>query len=364
MKKNICFPFIGDSFGGSHKSSIIIIKELKRIGFNPIVIIHKRGILEEILRQDNIEYRYYPLNRFVGTSKSKIKNFWNICHNFFFITRILKKNKIDCVHTNDMRMHLSWILPSVFFRKRFIWHQRTILPSSLLVKLLIRIPKKIICISKFVKDSFPKLYHSRIKVIYNPIETIVNRKYEKEDNQFKKKNKIIKIGVFANLQSIKQPSILIQIARKLKTLNKDFQICIFGNDKENLKEELIKNLKKNYITKNVEFFGFKYPIEKWIKIMDIVLATSLADGFGRTIIESMNLKVPVIASNSGGHAEIISHLDNGILVKAQDHNEFVESIMKIIKDKSFKKKLVNEAYKYSQNFLADKITKKVIKEYE
>ena len=26
MKKVICFPFIGDSFGGSHQSSLVIIK--------------------------------------------------------------------------------------------------------------------------------------------------------------------------------------------------------------------------------------------------------------------------------------------------------------------------------------------------
>ena len=39
-----------------------------------------------------------------------------------------------------------------------------------------------------------------------------------------------------------------------------------------------------------KFFNFKFPIEPWILNMNIILASSVSDGFGRTIIETMFLK--------------------------------------------------------------------------
>ena len=46
-KKKICFPLKSHSFGGSHKSALIIIKNIDKKIFNPIVVIHRRGVIEK-----------------------------------------------------------------------------------------------------------------------------------------------------------------------------------------------------------------------------------------------------------------------------------------------------------------------------
>ena len=73
--------------------------------------------------------------------------------------------------------------------------------------------------------------------------------------------------------------------------------------------------------------GFKSPIEPWIKSSHVLVASSKGDGFGRTIIEAMNLQVPVIASNFGGHKEIIKHNYNGLISKNRSADEVVKCIL-------------------------------------
>ena len=44
-KIRICYPYIGDSIGGSHLSSIELIKKLDKKKFEAIPLLHKKGIL-------------------------------------------------------------------------------------------------------------------------------------------------------------------------------------------------------------------------------------------------------------------------------------------------------------------------------
>ena len=74
MKRIICFPFDGDKIGGSHILSIEIIKSLKKVNtIEPVVVLHKKGKLLQLLKKNHINYDYLPLYLF--TSKiDVIKN--------------------------------------------------------------------------------------------------------------------------------------------------------------------------------------------------------------------------------------------------------------------------------------------------
>ena len=57
-RKRICFPFVGDSVGGSHKSALILIDKLNLKLFDPLIVLHKEGPFEDFLKKKmlNIEY--------------------------------------------------------------------------------------------------------------------------------------------------------------------------------------------------------------------------------------------------------------------------------------------------------------------
>ena len=55
-KITILYPFQGKTFGGGHVSIISMIKLLDKKKFKPIIFIHEKGILGEILKRENINY--------------------------------------------------------------------------------------------------------------------------------------------------------------------------------------------------------------------------------------------------------------------------------------------------------------------
>ena len=172
------------------------------------------------------------------------------------------------------------------------------------------------------------------------------------------------IGFFGNIQKIKQPYLLLEIAELIKKNRKNIKICCFGNDKENLLNNLKSQINFKNIHNYIEFFNFTYPVEPIMNDMDIIIATSLNDGFGRTIIEGMKLKKPVIASNAGAHNEIINNNQNGILVDPGDPKMFYLGIIKILNNRKFKNKIVRNALEDCKIFSVKNINSHLIRLYE
>ena len=83
------------------------------------------------------------------------------------------------------------------------------------------------------------------------------------------------------------------------------------------------------------------PVEAYMAACDILIAPSTGDAFGRTLIEAMALHVPVVASDTGGHKEIITHGVNGLLANANDVKGYGKCVDLLIKDQVLREQLVN-----------------------
>ena len=111
-KKKILFPFVGDSFGGSHIASILLIKNLSRINYDfKILIFTHNGELAKYLISKKIPFQSLNLeNDKLNTGVL----FFYLVRNLRVILEIIKKNDIKIIHTNDLRMHYLWSILSFF----------------------------------------------------------------------------------------------------------------------------------------------------------------------------------------------------------------------------------------------------------
>ena len=50
-KKRICFPFEGNNLGGSHYSTLELIKNLDRKKFEILIVLHKKGYFYNFLKK-------------------------------------------------------------------------------------------------------------------------------------------------------------------------------------------------------------------------------------------------------------------------------------------------------------------------
>jgi glycosyltransferase involved in cell wall biosynthesis len=110
---------------------------------------------------------------------------------------------------------------------------------------------------------------------------------------------------------------------------------IFGDGDETYINELKTFLREKGLTEVVSFHG-KVPQDELIHYYDrsqIMLVPSLwQEPFGLVVAEAMARELPVIASNVGGPAEIITHDKNGLLVEAGDESALALALKQLIKD--------------------------------
>ncbi|MDC3091808.1 glycosyltransferase [Rickettsiales bacterium] len=178
----------------------------------------------------------------------------------------------------------------------------------------------------------------RAEVIGNPFE-----KYDCK-RKYKSKKKIVSYIGNSNLQ--KRARFFIDIAKDLNKKDSNISFHVLGDVPYESKEILC--LKKY----NIKFFKKNYDVRKFLNESNLLVAPGINEGFGRTLVEAMLLKVPVVASNSGAHKEIILNDKYGILAKPDNLHDFSLKILKSLKN--YDKKKIDLAFIYcKENFNID-----------
>ena len=125
----VCFPFVGDSIGGSHMSALLLIDGLDRKRYEPIIVIHEEGPFAEHLRGRNISFKLLPLPVYAGQVPKTVTIALTIVRNLPRLVGFLKRENISIVHGNDFRMNLTWNAAAKLTGRPAVWHQRA-LPYS------------------------------------------------------------------------------------------------------------------------------------------------------------------------------------------------------------------------------------------
>ena len=180
----VLFPFVGDSVGGSHISTLELYYALIDKKITALIVLHVHdGPLAKYLRNKNIPFYVLKPSALAGSSPKKIDIIVGIISNFFNFVKFIKKYKIDIVHGNDLRVNLSWSIPAKIYTKGFVWHQRTLLSDSKLWFLIRYMCNYFIAISNAVMQSAPiNINNNKKQIIYNPfnVDSTTNKKLERK----------------------------------------------------------------------------------------------------------------------------------------------------------------------------------------
>jgi glycosyltransferase involved in cell wall biosynthesis len=355
---HICFPFTGDSVGGSHISTLTLANGLIKLGHKVTIVIHKPGILQRELEALQLPYRILGIDQNIGQTAGLLEYLSDVKGNFVRIYRFLAEITPDIVHTNDMRIHLFWTTPARLRGVATVWHQRTYFTSSLIARYMMLVASHTIVISNATLQTLPSHDRADISLISNPVTLVkpdikaidLARKtiVEKVISNLETKQLIV-LGCFGNLRPLKNPQMFVNlIAYLVHDLGHNVVGAMFGKDENFQKHELEVLAKNEGISGHLIFMGFLRPVEAYMAACNILIAPSKGDAFGRTLIEAMALRVPVVASDAGGHKEIIRHHVNGLLVESNDVKDYGEYVDRLIKDAELREQLVTEGIKTVQ----------------
>jgi len=94
---------------------------------------------------------------------------------------------------------------------------------------------------------------------------------------------------------------------------------------------------------HVQFTGFVHNVRHLMSACDAVIVPSLREGFGLAAVEAMALERPVVASATGGLAEIVLHGETGFLVAPNDPNALARALIDLASDDSLRDRLGTNA---------------------
>ena len=190
-------------------------------------------------------------------------------------------------------------------------------------------------------------------------ESFIN-KYDLEPSHYR-------IGITGRIDSWKGHVYLIKALAKFK--DKPISLVIMGDyyvvKNPNIEQELKALIESSGIQHQIIFTGYTSEPLSVVSHLDCVIIPSDYEPFGLVAIEAMALKKPVIASRTGGLAEIVFDKETGYLVPPKSPEGLAEKIAAIMGLKDGGKSLGVAGYKrFKSEFHVDRFVSRLMTAYE
>ena len=172
---------------------------------------------------------------------------------------------------------------------------------------------KVICVSNSVEQVMKELYGlTNTITLYNPIDKneILHKANHPSGIKISSSFNIVSTG---RLVPQKGYDRLIPIIGKLRKEGKDIHLYIIGEGKE--RKSLENIIKNEGLQGCVHLMGYMSNPYALMKIMDLFVCSSRAEGYSLAIGEAMTLGLPIISTECAGPIELLDHGKYGILVK-------------------------------------------------
>jgi glycogen(starch) synthase len=150
----------------------------------------------------------------------------------------------------------------------------------------------------------------------------------------------VRLLFVGRLESRKGIDILLEVAPSILKQFPDAVLDIVGDDTiprsdgMTYKDEFLKSKVPDEILSRIIFHGRaeEKELRGFYKYCDIFVAPSRYESFGLVFLEAMMFGKPVIACNSGGAPEVVTHGITGLLVKPGDTKSLAQALQTLISD--------------------------------
>ena len=201
---------------------------------------------------------------------------------------------------------------------------------------------------------------SNLITIHNgisPDDLKINISPEKLRQKYGLDSSIRIFGIIGNIKPWKGQKTVVEAIYRLKQSFAESFVCFFvgaaADESKHYEIELRELVKRYELHNNVIFTGYVKNPADFINLFQIVIhASILPEPFGRVLLEAMALKKAVIATNIGGPLEIIVHGESGLLVEPSDADSLKDSILFLLTDDAYRRKIGKSAYNRMRNYFS------------
>ena len=218
-----------------------------------------------------------------------------------------------------------------------------------------------VCYSNSIFEQSLGLDKSRIKVIYNGVDTtrfkpmdvssLMTQNSENSVGQYqnsplnmisasqRKRPTVVYVG---RIELLKDVGNLIEGIKFVKQKFPEVLCLIYGTstdlDYSRRCSQLVKDLQ---LEDNIRFMGKTNEPEIAYNLADVVVLSSVREGFPYSVLEGMACGKPIVSTDTGGIREAVENY--GLLVKSRHPSELGWAIAKMLKEDNLRTQLGNAA---------------------
>jgi glycosyltransferase involved in cell wall biosynthesis len=327
-KINLLYVITKLELGGAQKQLLGLINSLDKQRYSIFLFTAKDGLLisEAALIEGVILKKSKFLERLINPLKDILALFEIYC--------FIKKNRIQVVHTHSSKAGILGRLAAKLAKTPVIihtvhgWSFNDYQPASIrylyifLEKFCATFTNKIIVVSKFDQDKGLENSVGK-KNQYALIRYGLDAQVFKDAGRRSQSRQLLGlsdtdlvVGMVACFKPQKAPLDFIALAGLIKKDFPDTKFVLVGDGQ--LRKKVDIRIKQLNLGGQVILTGWHNDIPLILSGLDVFVLTSLWEGLPIVILEAMAAGVALVATDTGGIAEIVVNGTTGYLVKPQD----------------------------------------------
>jgi glycosyltransferase involved in cell wall biosynthesis len=339
------------------------------VATEPHVILAEDGPLIDYLREAGISTEVLPLPPDVANlSRTELKSLPAILRGgaatakyVAQLARRLRRLNPDLVHANSLKSGLYGSLAAHAAGVPMVWHLRDRLSRDNYPALQAEVLRRCVrtMANAVIADSASTgalLSNGRAPLwnIPSPVDiTPVNRTADRTQV----------IGIVGRIAPWKGQHIFLDAVASLSRRYPNLRARVIGAPlfgEYEYERSLKRQAEDLGIASLVEFPGFSSDVATELaRLVVMVHASTVAEPFGQVVVEAMACGVPIIATNQGGPAEILTHGTDGLLVPPGDSDALADAIVQLLEDRDLRVRLAEAAAVKAQRYRPDGVAAEV-----
>jgi glycosyltransferase involved in cell wall biosynthesis len=316
--------------GGAERMAVNYANSLsKEIEFSALVATRKEGDLKHQLAAD-VTYLFLG-KRTTADIKAVLK-----------LRKFIKQHHVRLIHAHSSSFFLAFLVKLTLPKLKIIWHDHygksefldsredTVLKfCSFFFSGTISVNQKLLNWTKRKLNCKNAIY----------LSNFVSFEHDEANSTILKGTAGKRIVCIANLRNQKNHFRLLAIAEKIKIDHPDWTFHLIGKDfLDHYSKSLKVLVKERGMENTIYMYGSKNDIRNILQQSEIAILTSDSEGLPVAILEYGFYSKSVISTDVGQVNSIISHNENGFLIKADDENSFAIHLEILIENPSLRTK--------------------------
>jgi glycosyltransferase involved in cell wall biosynthesis len=257
---------------------------------------------------------------------------------------LLRRRRIDIVHAHDYKTDLLTLALSRFEpivplatahgfvgsgpTERYVYYP--------LDRRLLAWYPRVIAVSNTVRDELVRAGASadRITVILNGIDHRVFVRERRRESEVRRELGFsaddLVIGAVGRLDYEKRYDLLIEAFADVRRTHPAAQLAIAGDGKH--RPELEATIERFGLQSSCRLLGLQRDVGRLHHAFDLFVQSSIREGTPNAVLEAMALETPIVATDSGGTAELVEHEVHGLIVPCGSAGALRDTMLRVLRE--------------------------------